>query len=149
MSSTKGVDQWNSYGFEGHEFNQPPANDKKTRRRMLYRSISQDRLGAQARPFNYFSQILENKEIGKFTAALANCTQALRDNLQEFMEIWEDFDPLWSPDRYIRAKEFADTNPTWVEFEETLVEYQENASKLNALSNYYDFGAIRITAGKN
>lgn len=29
----------------------------------------------------------ENKEISKFTAALANCTQIFRDSFQEFMKV--------------------------------------------------------------
>lgn len=148
VAAAKGIDQWNSYGLEGHEFPHTALNDKKARRRKLYRSISQDRTGAQVRPFNYFSQVLENKEIAKFTAALANCTQALKDGLQEFMEVWECFDGLSSPDRYLAAKEFAETNPSWVDFEEKLVECQESATKLQALHDCYDFGAIRIMAGK-
>lgn len=63
------------------------------------------------------------------------------------MEVWETFDSLWSPERYLIAKEFADQNPSWVDFEEKLVECQESATKLESLSDYYDFGAIRIMAG--
>ncbi len=74
--------------MEGHEYYANPVNEKKAKRRQLYRSMSQDRIGATVKPYNFFNQVCENKEIAKFTAALANCTQIFRDSFQEFMKVY-------------------------------------------------------------
>jgi len=147
LSSAKGIAQWQSYGMEGHEYFANPVSEKKSRRRQLYRSISQDRVGAPVKPYNHFSQVCENKEIAKFTAALANCTQIFRESFQEFMKVWESFDFLWSSRRYMAVKEFSATNPSWVDFEQKLVECKESEMQLKSLEDFYDFGAIRIMAG--
>lgn len=56
VSSAKGISQWHSYGLEGFEFANP-VNEKKAKRRLLYRSMSQDRIGATVKPYNFFAQV--------------------------------------------------------------------------------------------
>lgn len=65
------------------------------------------------------------------------------------MRVWDSFDFLWSPRRYEVVKEFSAENPSWVEYEERLMECQESEMKLKSLPDFYDFGAIRIMAGEN
>ncbi|CAG7835361.1 unnamed protein product [Allacma fusca] len=148
VAAAKGISQWVTYGLENHENQINPINEKKARRRQLYRSISQDRVGAPFQIVNFFSQVIENKEIAKVTAALSSCTQILKDSFLEFMRIWEAFDFLWSPTRYVALKQFAATNPSWCEFEDRLNECWESENQLKSLADYYDFGAIRIISDK-
>lgn len=65
------------------------------------------------------------------------------------MKIWDAFSYLWCPTRYAAVKEFAAQNPSWVEFEDRLNECNESEKELKSLSDYYDFGAIRIISGKH
>lgn len=149
VASAKGIGQWQSYPLEGlYEHHQHAAqgswHEKKERRRALYRSIAEDRAGPPYKPYNFYAQVCENKDVVKFTSSLNNCTHTFKESYKEFMRVWQSFDFLWNPDRYVVAKEFAATNPSWVQFEEKLNECHEGEELLNNLLDHYDFGAIRI-----
>lgn len=80
VASAKGISQWIADGGPAAtETHINPISEKKARRRQLYRSLSQDRALAPYQPLNFFSQVLENKEIAKVTAALSTCTQTLKE----------------------------------------------------------------------
>ena len=78
VASAKGIGQWQVYIPEGSDFH-TSISDKKARRRLLYRGLSQDRAGPKYQHYNYYAQICESKEVSKFTSALANCTQTLKE----------------------------------------------------------------------
>ena len=66
----------------------------------------------------------------------------------DFMQNWDTFDFLWNPYRYAVVKQFRESNPDWVEYEQKLDECKESEQRLQQLFDYYDFGAIRIISGK-
>ena len=80
VASAKGIGLWQVYVSEDAEYhNSRPINEVKARRRLLYRGLSQDRAGPKHQPFNYYAQVCESKEVSKYTSALANCTQTLKE----------------------------------------------------------------------
>jgi len=80
VASSKGIGLWHyvTPEMEQHQ-SRHAVNEKKARRRLLYRGLSQDRAGPKHQLFNYYAQICESKEVSKYTFALTNCTQALKE----------------------------------------------------------------------
>lgn len=80
VASAKGIGLWQVYVPDDMEYHTSrPVDAKKARRRLLYRGLSQDRAGPKHQPFNYYAQVCESKEVSKYTAALTNCTQHLKE----------------------------------------------------------------------
>jgi dynein heavy chain len=88
VASAKGIGQWQVYTVEGADFQGHAINEKKARRRLLYRGLSQDRTGPKYQHFNFYAQVCESKEVSKFTSALANCTQTLKEVWAQILHCW-------------------------------------------------------------
>ncbi|XP_063235253.1 dynein axonemal heavy chain 5 [Bacillus rossius redtenbacheri] len=120
----KGVGQWT--GGKGHPVSRPPGwkrlagrqshalvdvvsrleqgatkgpEDARSRRRRLYRLQSEHRPSFPAQQRNFYSLVMENKEVVKTLSLLSACTQEIRGELERFLESWEPYQFLWKNER--------------------------------------------------
>lgn len=64
--------------MEAEKRNQQNKEDPKTRRRRLYKIVSEEKPTFPVQKRNFHSMIMENKEIIKMFSIMSACTQELR-----------------------------------------------------------------------
>lgn len=104
----KGVGQWNS----GKENSQIAAisqrlvrnqkDDSKTRRRRVYRLVSEERPQMPHMTKSFYSYIMDNKEVVKTLSLLSTCTRNVKLDLQTFIKRWKPYHFLWKNDKTTR-----------------------------------------------
>lgn len=104
----KGVGQWNS----GKENSQIAAisqrlvrnqkDDSKTRRRRVYRLVSEERPQMPHMTKSFYSYIMDNKEVVKTVSLLSTCTRNVKTDLNTFIKRWRPYHFLWKNDKTTR-----------------------------------------------
>ncbi|XP_047354238.1 dynein axonemal heavy chain 5 isoform X2 [Vespa velutina] len=97
------------------------SEDLKTRRRRLYKIISEEKPLFMIQKRNFYSMVIENKDIVKILSMLNNCTQELKQDLSNFFERWEPYKFLWKNERNMREL----LHVSLSEFESTLRKHGE------------------------
>ncbi|XP_052132221.1 dynein axonemal heavy chain 5, partial [Frankliniella occidentalis] len=69
--------------------------DPRARRRRLYRLLSEERPRFPQMPRNFYSHVMENKEVVKTLSLLSTCTQEIRVELKGFIDRWAPYKFLW------------------------------------------------------
>ncbi|KAJ1525369.1 hypothetical protein ONE63_010185 [Megalurothrips usitatus] len=69
--------------------------DPRARRRRLYRLASEERPKFPQMPRNFYSHVMENKEVVKTLSLLSTCTHEIRAELKGFIEHWAPYKFLW------------------------------------------------------
>ncbi|EZA60758.1 Dynein heavy chain 5, axonemal [Ooceraea biroi] len=119
----KGVAQWNSRGSKNMwktlpysskrnladvvlraqdnvaKQKQEEPEDSKTRRRRLYKIISEEKPIFPIQERNFYTMVMDNKEIIKLLGMLSTCTLELRQDLTEFLDRWKPYKFLWKNER--------------------------------------------------
>ncbi|XP_011504753.1 PREDICTED: dynein heavy chain 5, axonemal [Ceratosolen solmsi marchali] len=88
--------------LEAEKSNQENKEDPKARRRRLYKIASEEKPTFPVQKLNFYSIIMDNKEIIKMFSILSSCTQGLRQNMADFLERWTPYNFLWTDERSIR-----------------------------------------------
>ncbi|KAG5322537.1 DYH5 protein, partial [Pseudoatta argentina] len=145
----KGVAQWNSRGNKSMWKNLPypskrnlanvvlrahsnaakqkeEPEDMKTRRRRLYKILSEERPVFPVQERNFYTMVMDNKEIIKLLGMLSTCTMELRQDLTEFLDRWKPYKFLWKNERSIREL----LQISLSEFETTLRKHSELEDRL-------------------
>lgn len=78
------------------------VDDKKTRRKKLYCIKSEERPAMPHMLKSFYSAIMDNKEVGKSLALLANCTKDVKPDIQAYIKRWKPYHFLWKNDRTTR-----------------------------------------------
>lgn len=100
--------------------------DPKTRRRRLYKIFSEERPEFPIQLRNFYTLVMENKEIIKMLGLLSSCTMDLRQDLNDFMDRWKPYKFLWKNEKSVR--ELLQTSLT--NFESMLRKHGELEDKL-------------------
>ncbi|KAG5316099.1 DYH5 protein, partial [Acromyrmex insinuator] len=145
----KGVAQWNSRGNKSMWKNLPypskrnlanvvlrahsnaakqkeEPEDMKTRRRRLYKILSEERPVFPVQERNFYTMVMDNKEIIKLLGMLSTCTMELRQDLTEFLDRWKPYKFLWKNERSVREL----LQISLSEFETTLRKHSELEDRL-------------------
>ncbi|XP_046689316.1 LOW QUALITY PROTEIN: dynein axonemal heavy chain 5-like [Homalodisca vitripennis] len=69
--------------------------DSRTRRRRLYRMASEQRPAFPFQHRNFYSHVMENKEVVKTLSLLSSCTQEIKPDLAAFHDRWLPYKFLW------------------------------------------------------
>ncbi|KAK0178414.1 hypothetical protein PV328_002364 [Microctonus aethiopoides] len=109
--------------------------DSKTRRRRLYKVLSEERPTFPVQQRNFHTLVMENKEIIKVLSMLSSCTQELRQNLMDFLDQWKPYKYLWKNERSMREL----LSVSLSNFENTLRKHSELEDKL---SSEYDMSYL-------
>lgn len=109
--------------------------DSKTRRRRLYKVLSEERPMFPVQQRNFHTLVMENKEIIKVLSMLSSCTQELRQNLMDFLDQWKPYKYLWKNERSMREL----LSVSLSNFENTLRKHSELEDKL---SSEYDMSYL-------
>lgn len=104
----KGVAQWNSS-------KEATANvattsrqsrnqlvDERSRRRKLYRLVSEEKPQMPHMTKSFYSYVMDNKEVVKTLSLLSTCTREVKVGLQEFVKKWKPYHFLWKNDKTTR-----------------------------------------------
>jgi dynein heavy chain, axonemal len=76
--------------------------DEKSKRRRVYRLVSEEKPQMPVMVKNFYIQVMENKEIVKTISLLATCTKKLKEELQVFIKKWRPYHVLWKNDKTMR-----------------------------------------------
>ncbi|XP_049782831.1 dynein axonemal heavy chain 5 [Schistocerca cancellata] len=96
-SVAKGVGQWT--GGQSQQQAARGPEDARSRRRKLYRLASDERPSFPQQARNFYSHVMENKEVVKTLSLLSTCTQDVRQELTAFLERWRPYEFLWQTER--------------------------------------------------
>ncbi|RLU25661.1 hypothetical protein DMN91_001818 [Ooceraea biroi] len=165
----KGVAQWNSRGSKNMwktlpysskrnladvvlraqdnvaKQKQEEPEDSKTRRRRLYKIISEEKPIFPIQERNFYTMVMDNKEIIKLLGMLSTCTLELRQDLTEFLDRWKPYKFLWKNERNMR--ELLQISLT--EFEATLRKHSELEDRLATEPDMIIFGtSIAVSTDK-
>ncbi|RZF32385.1 hypothetical protein LSTR_LSTR001849, partial [Laodelphax striatellus] len=122
------------------------SEDLRTRRRKLYRLASEQKPAFPFQHRNFYSHVMENKEVVKMLALLATCTQDVRPELTLFLERWSPFRFLWENES--TKKDIQSVN--LLESESSLRRHKELEAQLVVEPEYFLFTAsITISVGKS
>ncbi|KAL7304210.1 hypothetical protein TKK_0003404 [Trichogramma kaykai] len=123
--------------MEAQRRNQDANEDPKSRRRRLYKIVSEEKPTFPVQKRNFHAMIMDNKEIIKMFSILGTCVQEFRQDLSEFLERWKLYDFLWQNERSVR--ELLQISLT--EFESTLRKHGELEAKLATEPDMIVFGS--------
>ncbi|TGZ53817.1 Dynein heavy chain 5, axonemal, partial [Temnothorax longispinosus] len=165
----KGVAQWNSRGSKSMWKNLPypskrnladvvlraqsnvtkqkqeEPEDLKTRRRRLYKILSEERPVFPVQERNFYTMVMDNKEIIKLLSMLSTCTMELRQDLTEFLDRWKPYKFLWKNERNMREL----LQISLSEFETTLRKHSELEDRLATEPDMIIFGtSIAVSTEK-
>lgn len=147
----KGVAQWNS-GKESsstvgtwQRLGRNQQDDSRTRRRKLYRLVSEERPKMPHMTKSFYSYIMDNKEVVKTLSLLSTCTKNVKTELQVFIKRWKPYHFLWKNDRTTRQL----MEYTLMEFESSLRCLAELDSNLLIEPDMEQFGqSISVSTEK-
>lgn len=103
----KGVGQWNS-GKENSQIAsisqrlRTQKDDSKTRRRRVYRLVSEERPQMPHMTKSFYSYIMDNKEVVKTLSLLSTCTKNIKNDLSTFIKRWKPYHFVWKNDKTTR-----------------------------------------------
>lgn len=147
---------------------QEEPEDSKTRRRRLYKILSDERPVFPVQEKNFYTMVMDNKEIIKLLGMLSTCTMELRQvsnnntrldiylsiesiamsNLQdltEFLDRWKPYKFLWKNERNMREL----LQISLSEFESTLRKHSELEDRLATEPDMIIFGtSIAVSTEK-
>jgi len=147
---------------------QEESEDLKTRRRRLYKILSEERPVFPVQEKNFYTMVMDNKEIIKLLGMLSTCTMELRQvnnnsmrfnicllmesivtlNLQdltEFLDRWKPYKFLWKNERSMREL----LQISLSEFETTLRKHSELEDRLATEPDMIIFGtSIAVSTEK-
>uniref|UniRef100_A0A1B0GQ26 Dynein, axonemal, heavy chain 5 n=1 Tax=Phlebotomus papatasi TaxID=29031 RepID=A0A1B0GQ26_PHLPP len=105
----KGVAQWSSGkdSSGGHSVadkrqSRNLREDSKTRRRKVYRLVSEEKPQMPHMTKSFYSYIMDNKEVVKTLSLLSTCTRNVKQDIQGFIKRWKPYHFLWKNDRTAR-----------------------------------------------
>lgn len=105
---SKGVAQWNSGSDEGGTTTlgrtraQGAQGDERSKRRKMYRVISEQKPQMPHMTKSFYNYVMDNKEVVKTLSLLSTCTRNLKHDLAEFVKKWKPYHFLWKCDKTIR-----------------------------------------------
>ncbi|CAB3374843.1 Hypothetical predicted protein [Cloeon dipterum] len=74
-------------------------DDPKKRRRRIYKVASEEKLNFPHQQKNFFSFIIENKEVMKMLTMLSTCTMDIKAEFTSYLERWKPYKTLWKSDQ--------------------------------------------------
>uniref|UniRef100_A0A1B0GJY1 Putative dyneins heavy chain n=1 Tax=Lutzomyia longipalpis TaxID=7200 RepID=A0A1B0GJY1_LUTLO len=105
----KGVAQWSSgkdssggYSITDKRMSRNIREDSKTRRRKVYRLVSEEKPQMPHMTKSFYSYIMDNKEVVKTLSLLSTCTRNVKQDIQGFIKRWKPYHFLWKNDRTAR-----------------------------------------------
>ncbi|XP_068084800.1 dynein axonemal heavy chain 8 [Anabrus simplex] len=136
----KGVIQWGQRPLV-------PKQEKKTK--FLEDTLhdeeeKEDEEDADLESRNYYSQVIEHKEIVRSVMTLQGTITSLRPYLLELTQSYLSNAYLWDEAREEKVKEFVDREPITQEVREEFEKYVETAERIQNLPDYHVIGPIQI-----
>ncbi|XP_037924624.1 dynein heavy chain 5, axonemal isoform X2 [Hermetia illucens] len=108
----KGVAQWSSGRdnatklaaavLSTHRLGRNQTEDKKSRRRRIYCLASEEKPQMPYMLKNFYSFVMDNKEVVKALSLLSTCTKNIKPEMQVFIKRWKPYHFLWKNDRTTR-----------------------------------------------
>lgn len=144
---------------------QEEPEDSRTRRRRLYKILSEERSVFPVQERNFYTMVMDNKEIIKLLGMLSTCTMELRQvsmrfniylltesiamlnfqDLTEFLDRWKPYKFLWKNERSMREL----LQISLSEFETTLRKHSELEDRLATEPDMIIFGtSIAVSTEK-
>lgn len=144
---------------------QEEPEDSRTRRRRLYKILSEERPVFPVQERNFYTMVMDNKEIIKLLGMLSTCTMELRQvsmrfniylltesiamlnfqDLTEFLDRWKPYKFLWKNERSMREL----LQISLSEFETTLRKHSELEDRLATEPDMIIFGtSIAVSTEK-
>nr|XP_033322692.1 dynein heavy chain 5, axonemal isoform X1 [Megalopta genalis] len=124
---------------------QEEPEDPKTRRRRLYKIISEERPIFPVQETNFYGMLMDNKEILKLLSMLSTCMLEFKPDLVEFINRWKPYKFLWKNERSMREL----LQISLPEFEATLRKHSELEDLLATEPDMIIFGtSIAISTEK-
>nr|CAD7258975.1 unnamed protein product [Timema shepardi] len=112
------------------------VEDARARRRRLYRLASEQRPSFPTQQRNFYSFVMENKEVMKTLSLLSTCTQDIKLELERFMERWKPYNFLWKNEQGKRDM----MNASLSDFESWLRRHGELEGQLTTEPDMHSFG---------
>lgn len=85
-----------------HRLGRNQTEDKKSRRRRIYCLASEEKPQMPYMLKNFYSFVMDNKEVVKALSLLSTCTKNIKPEMQVFIKRWKPYHFLWKNDRTTR-----------------------------------------------
>jgi dynein heavy chain len=122
-----------------------PALDDKSRRRKLYRIMSEEKPKMPHMAKNFYQFVMDNKEVVKTLSLLSTCTRNIQQEVQIFVKKWKPYHFLWKNEK--SARQLLECNLQ--EFESTLRTLTELNANLSVEPDMQYFGkSIALSTDK-
>ena len=92
----------------------------------------------------FYDWIAKDKEIVKFILLLTGSIQGTKNNVNKFLQGFEDFNWLWKNKIDKKLKDFNAQNPQLEEFESKLIEFTKNEQEVASILTYHQIGALSL-----
>ncbi|CAH0547072.1 unnamed protein product [Brassicogethes aeneus] len=93
----------------------------RIRRRKLYRLATEENLLFPFQNKNFYSHVMENKEIIKMLSLLSTCTLNMKQDINHYLIKWRPYNILWKNEKSTREL----LNAQLLEFETSLRKHEE------------------------
>ncbi|KAL1130923.1 hypothetical protein AAG570_012164 [Ranatra chinensis] len=126
---------------------EPVKEDVRTRRRRFYRLASSSKEPFPHQQQNFYSHVMENKEVVKSLSLLLNCIQPLKTDMDQFINKWDPFKMLWSNDNVSNKRDVQTVSLTECESSLSNLSQLESSLTLEKDSHFLN-AAICIAVDK-
>nr|XP_022920640.1 dynein heavy chain 5, axonemal [Onthophagus taurus] len=113
--------------FGGINIPKMKEEDFRARRRKFYRLATEEKPSFPFQCKNFYSYVMENKEVVKTLSLLSTCTQDMKQDVTNFLAGWKPYSVLWRNEKSQREL----LNNTLNEFESSLRKHSELDSRLS------------------
>ncbi|GJQ67798.1 hypothetical protein Trydic_g16579 [Trypoxylus dichotomus] len=137
-SASKGVAQWCGGKPRNIGKGLPKAKEEdfRTRRRKFYRLTTDEKPAFPFQAKNFYSQVMENKEIMKTLSLLSTCIQDMKQEMTAFLARWRPYNALWRNEK--SPRELLNNNLS--DFEASLRKHSELDSRLSIEPDIHTIG---------
>ncbi|XP_063608047.1 dynein axonemal heavy chain 5-like, partial [Penaeus indicus] len=141
LSTAKGVSQWIRCRKEDAAQPRLETEDsiggRKSRKKVIVYEVP-------AMPKNYYTHVLESKDVSKVMSHMSNSFQSTRNEVYNTFNIWEQYHHLWRVDKDAAIKEFISLAPSVQDYDKTMKSYIVLEKQIKAEECHYRVGALAL-----
>ncbi|ROT80144.1 hypothetical protein C7M84_001143 [Penaeus vannamei] len=143
LSTAKGVSQWVRCRKEDAGEPQRPELTPSARRR-AWRNRS-DVMEVPAMSKNYYTHVLESKDVSKVMSHMANSFQATKNEVHHTFAAWDRYHHLWRTEKEQAIRDFTSHSPSLQDYDRKLTSFVNLDKQIRREPSRYRVGALAIS----
>ncbi|XP_035999780.1 dynein heavy chain 8, axonemal [Fundulus heteroclitus] len=96
---------------------------------------------------DFFYRVLEHKDIKKVVAALKTAISSQKALASNVLKQFSPFNVIWEVDKYLKVKEFMDSNPSLIQIKSEIQHYDSVEQEINDIKPVIHMESIELSTG--